>query len=61
MFAHNVKTGDYGGETKNDIKTPEETLTTSPAMIVDKKVNMQEIVNSPCRQISKRIHTHSEI
>ena len=40
-------------------KTPKETLITSPAMNVDKKVTMQETVNYPHRKISKRMHKNS--
>ena len=37
----------------------EETLTTSPAMIMDKKVAIQETVNAPHIQISKSMQKHS--
>ena len=41
-------------------RTPEETLITSPVMIVEKKVIIQETVNYLHRQRSKRMHKHYE-
>ena len=42
-------------------KTPEETLTTPPAMIVGEKATTQETVNDIPRQISKRMQKYSII
>ena len=41
-------------------KTPEETLVTSPAIIVGGKVTMRVTMNDLHRQNSKRIQKHSE-
>ena len=42
-------------------KTPNETLTTSPAMIVSKNSTMQETVSDTHKYISKRTQKHSGI
>ena len=59
IFSQSGKIGYDEGETKQDKKEPEETLTTSPAMIMDKKVAIQETVNAPHIQISKSMQKHS--
>ena len=40
-------------------KKPEETLITSPAMIVDKMFTIQVTMNALHRKISKRMQKHS--
>ena len=40
MFAQSGKTGDDDGETKYNTQNPKEILTTSPAIIMYKKVTM---------------------
>ena len=61
MFAQRGKTGDYEDEKKEDKQISKETLITSPAKIVEKKVTMQETVNALHRKISKRMQKHSGI
>ena len=50
MFAQHGKTGDDVGETEDDKQKNEKILTTSPAMIVEKKANMHETANDPHRK-----------
>ena len=59
MFAHDGKTGHDDGETKYE-KKPKEILTTSPAMVVEKKVTIWETENDLHRKNSKRLQMKPE-
>ena len=51
MFTQCVKTGYDEGESKEEKKIPEGTLTISPAIIVGNKSIMWVIYNAPTNQI----------
>ena len=60
MFTKRGEMGMVKVKQKTIIRNPEETLTTSPAIIVDKNDNMRVTMSALHRHKSKRIQKHSE-
>ena len=58
MLTQRGKTGDDDGKTKDNKQDPKEIFTTSPSMIVEKKITVQETENDIHRQNSKRMQKH---